>query len=119
MLSVLLKNLPKGTTRTVHVVAFTPKPQVVEVELAPDGEASFFIGDAQRQASRYRLKPKLGILGTLASLFGKDIPEYRYWILTAGRAPAFLAFEGPLSMEGPIWRVELASPRWPKGERPS
>jgi hypothetical protein len=119
MLSVLLKNLPNGTTRTAHVVAFTPKPQVVEVEVTPDGEALFFVGDTQRQASRYRLKPKLGIVGALASLLGRDVPEYRYWILTTGSSPAFLAFEGPLYAEGPIWRVELASPRWRTKSRPA
>lgn len=119
MLLTVLKNIPKGTRRTVHIVAFTPKPLVVEVEVTPDGEASFFVGDTQRQASRYRLKPKLGIVGALASLLGKNVPEYRYWILTTGSSPAFLAFEGPLYAEGPIWRVELARPRWPRRELPS
>ena len=119
MLSTVLKNIPEGASRSVHVVAFTPKPQVVEVEVTPDGEASFFVGNTRRQASRYRLKPKLGIAGALASFVGKNVPEYRYWILTTGSSPAFLAFEGPLYAEGPIWRVELASPRWPRRELPS
>ncbi len=114
MFVVLLKNLPKGETRTVHVVAFSPKPQVVEVELAPDGQAPFFIGESQRQASRYRLTPQLGFLEAIAaSLLGKEVPQYRYWML-AGEAPAFLAFEGPLYSGGPTWRVELAAPRWPR-----
>ena len=26
--------------------------------------------------------------------------------------PAFVKFEGPLSMNGPAWRIELTSPRW-------
>jgi len=49
----------------------------------------------------------------VASLIGKDVPDYHYWILGGG-APAFLAFEGPLYVDGPVWRVELVSPRWPK-----
>jgi hypothetical protein len=118
MLSVLLKNLPNGVTQAVHVVAFTPKPTLVEVELAPDGQDRFFVGEHQRRATRYRPRPKLGIAEALFTLIGKDVPEYRYWILTEG-PPAFLAFEGPLYMEGPVWRVELANPRWPKGERRS
>ncbi len=113
MFAVLVKNLPQGATRTVHVVAFRPKPLLVEVELAPDGEARFFVGEAQRQALHYRLRPKLGIVGVLASHIGKYVPDYHYWILGGG-APAFLAFEGPLYAQGPVWRIELASPRWPK-----
>ena len=117
MLAVLLKNLPPGATRTVPIVAFRPKPLLVELELAPDGKARFSVGDTQRQALHYRLRPKLGILGVLASLIGKDVSEYHYWIL-GGAAPAFLAFEGPLYTDGPVWRVELVSPRWPKGKSP-
>ena len=113
MLAVLLKNLPQGATRTVHIVAFRPKPLLVELELAPEGRARFSVGEAQRQALHYRLRPKLGVLGVVASLIGKDVPDYHYWILGGG-APAFLAFEGPLYVDGPVWRVELVSPRWPK-----
>jgi hypothetical protein len=117
MLAVLLKNLPQGATRTVHIVAFRPKPLLVELELAPEGVARFSVGDTQRQALHYRLTPKLGVFGVFASLIGKDVSEYHYWILGGG-APAFLAFEGPLYVDGPVWRVELVSPQWPKGESP-
>ena len=28
--------------------------------------------------------------------------------------PAFVKFAGPLAVGGPIWTIELTSPRWPK-----
>ena len=34
------------------------------------------------------------------------------WIVT-GDVPAFVGFEGPLYPTGPVWRIELTSPRWP------
>jgi len=114
MISMVLKNLPRGITRTVHTVAFTPKPKVVKLELSPAGEVPFSFGTIRRNATHYLLKPQLGILGPIASLFGKHPPDYRYWIIN-GEAPAFLAFEGPLYPQGPIWRVELTAPVLPKG----
>ena len=38
MVIMLLKNLQRRDTQTVHVVAFTPKPRVVELALAPGVE---------------------------------------------------------------------------------
>ncbi|MBA2485298.1 MAG: hypothetical protein H0V35_04230 [Nitrospira sp.] len=117
MQAQLLKNLPKGATETVHFVAFTPKPQLIELTLAPAGEDSFLLGETKKKAHRYALKPQLGpVIGFFASLVGKDPPDFFYWLLD-GEAPGFLAFEGPLYVEGPIWRIELTSPRWPKSGR--
>jgi hypothetical protein len=44
---------------------------------------------------------------------GKDPPNLKFWVL-GGSAPAFVKFEGPFFVDGPIWRIELSSPRWPK-----
>lgn len=49
----------------------------------------------------------------VASIFGKDPPDVRYWI-AGGPAPAFVKFEGPMFLKGPRWRVELSAPRWPE-----
>jgi len=35
------------------------------------------------------------------------------WIL-GGDAPAFVKAEQPFYAGGPVWRVELASPSWPR-----
>jgi hypothetical protein len=113
MQSLVLKNLPKGATETVHFVAFTPKPKTIKLELSPAGEASFSLGGMQKKATHYLVKPQLGLLGPVASLFGKHPPDYHYWI-SNGEVPAFLAFEGPFYVSGPVWRVELTTPQLPK-----
>jgi hypothetical protein len=89
------------------------EPRIVEAKLSPAGVAAVLLGQAEKQAREYLLQPQLGILGVLASAVGKKPADYRYWILE-GDVPAFLAFEGPLYVGGPIRRVELASARWPK-----
>jgi hypothetical protein len=38
-------------------------------------------------------------------MLGKQPPDLRYW-LVAGDVPAFVRFEGPLFLQGPVWRLE-------------
>ena len=115
IIGTLLKNLPRGKTETVHFVAFTPKPKLIKLELRPETDETVLVGDLSKSATRYVLKPRLNVL---VHFFGKlllRLPStfhYRFWILTDG-VPSFARFEGPLSLMGPIWRVELLSPRLP------
>ena len=113
MQSTLLKNLPQRAKETVHFVAFTPTPKTIKLELSPAGEDRFSFGGMEKKATRYRIRPQLGVLGPIASLFGKHPPDFYYWIAN-GEVPAFLAFEGPLYPDGPTWRVELTTPELPK-----
>lgn len=112
MLAMLLKNLRPNEKETVHVVAFTPKPWLVKMLIVPDGNEAVQVGDSERSAIRFVVEPDLGWLKLFASLLGKEVPNYYFWIL-GGEAPAFLKFQGPLHPGGPVLRIELSSPRWP------
>jgi len=98
MLSLIVKNLRPGASETVSIVAFTPKPRVVTLQLLPLATESVPAGEVVR----YHIRPKLGLF---LSLLVTDVPDTRIWILP-GEAPAFLKAEGPLYFMGPIWRVE-------------
>jgi len=112
MVLTVVKNLPAGAGETVHMVAFTPAPKLIKLELAPAGEQKIVVGGSEKSATRYVLKPILGIwLKLFASLLGRMPPDNYAWIVTAD-VPAFVKFEGPLYMNGPVWRIELTSPRW-------
>lgn len=114
MASILIKNLPPGVTGTAHLLAFTPEPRLLTMALLPAGQSEFFVGSASRQALRYLVKLELGgVPGLIATVIGKQPPDLYYWIV-GGQAPAFLKFEGPFYLHGPIWRIELTAPRWPK-----
>ena len=107
------KNLPKGASETVHIVAFTPTPRLIQLEMAPAGEHKVLIGELTKTAIHYVLKPQLGVwLKLFATLLGRVPPDYHAWIITDD-VPAFARFEGPLYTTGPVWRIELTSPRWP------
>lgn len=112
MTSTLLKNLKRGASATTHLLAFTPKPRVLELHLTPEGTDQFWIGRNPERATRYLIKPEVtGITGVLASVVGKQPPSFHMWI-AEGKAPVLVKFEGPLYADGPIWRIELASLRW-------
>lgn len=112
MVPIVAKNL-KGGRGMIHMVAFTPTPRVIELEMIPSGGEGFTIGDLKKDALHYVLKPKLGLLKIPATLMGKMPPDNHLWIETSD-VPAFVKFQGPLANEGPAWRIELTSPVWPK-----
>jgi len=113
MVLTVVKNLPTGAGETVHMVAFTPAPKIIKLAMAPAGEENIMVGGSEKTATHYMLKPILGIwLKLFASLLGRVPPDNHAWIVTAD-VPAFVKFEGPLYNNGPAWRIELASPRWP------
>jgi hypothetical protein len=113
MVLTIVKDLPKGASETVHYVAFTPTPRLIQLELVPAGEHRVLVGDLEKTAVHYVLKPRLGIwLKLFATVLGRVPPDNDVWIVT-DEVPAFVRFEGPLYTGGPVWRIELASPRWP------
>ncbi len=113
MVFTVAKNLPKGARETVHFVAFTPEPRLIQLEMAPAGEHPVRVGEITKSAVHYVFKPRLGIwLKLFATLLGRVPPDDHAWIIPE-EVPAFVRFEGPLYTTGPVWRVELTSPQWP------
>jgi hypothetical protein len=113
MVITISKNLPKGASETVHIVAFTPTPRLIQLELAPQGEHKMLIGELAKPATHYVLRPRLGVwLKLFATLLGRVPAESHAWIIS-DELPAFARFEGQLVTMGPVWRIETTSPRWP------
>lgn len=102
MLGTLMKNLPTGSAATMQIIAFTPKPRTVKMLLTPSNDEPVMMGDTAVHATRFLVKPQLGLF---ASLLVADIPDIKVWI-AGGGAPAFLRFEGPLYFMGPIWKID-------------
>ncbi len=109
----MLLNLPKGASETVNFLAFTPKPEVIKLELFLMGEQTVRIGDLSRKAVQYSFKPDIGMIRELLGKATGKIPaqfHYDCWILS-DEVPSFVQFEGPLQLMGPIVRIGLMSPR--------
>jgi hypothetical protein len=113
MVITIAKNLAERDTQTVHIVAFTPEPRLIGLEIAPSGSERVMLGQHAETAVHFKLKPKLGaLLKVFATLLGKAPPDSDTWIVTDD-VPAFVRFEGPL-YSGPVWRLNLTSPSWPR-----
>jgi len=117
ILLTLLKNIGTGAgPATVSMVAATPKPRLVKLEISSAGEDAFSAGGAPHRAVRFNVKVELGgLLGLVAPLSGKQPPDTSVWILQ-GDAPGFVRSVGPLYQGGPIVRIEQASPLWPQSK---
>jgi hypothetical protein len=114
MTLTVLKNLPPGASGAGYMLAFTPKPRLVKMTMRPVAEDPVILGEARRTATRYLIDLEVGgVAGIFAAAVGKEPPDLRYWIV-GGDVPAFVKFEGPFFLNGPVWRIEMLSPRWPK-----
>lgn len=115
MTPTLLKNVRAGAPPPkLSMVVATPKPRLVKLEIAAAGDETFTIGTAAHNATHYVVKIEIGgLAGLVAPLIGKQPPDTHVWVL-GGDAPAFVKSEGPMFLGGPLWRIELASPVWPR-----
>jgi hypothetical protein len=120
LIPTLLKNVgPNPSPTRVSMLAATPRTRLVKLAVISVGEEPFSIGGSSRKATHYVLKVEIGgVSGLLAPLLGQQPPDSHVWILT-GEAPAFVKFEGPLYVGGPLWRIELTSPVWPQPQSAS
>jgi hypothetical protein len=116
----LLKNVrPTALPESLSMVVATPKPRLVKLKISTAGNEPFSTGSAGRTATHYIVKIDIGgLTGLIAPLIGKQPPDTHVWILQ-GTAPAFVKSEGPMFLGGPIWRIELASPAWPRTQPPA
>ena len=115
MTLTLLKNIASDApSTTVSMLFATPRPRLVKLVITRAGDEPFSVGTASQKAARFNLKVEIGgLAGLIAPLIGKQPPDTSVWIL-GGEAPAFVKSEGPFYQGGPIWRIELASPVWPR-----
>ena len=110
-----LKNIPPDVPEMkVSILAAAPKPILVKLAISSQGDEPFSTAGYGRKATHYIVKVEIGgVTGIMAQLLGKRPPDTHIWILE-GDTPAFVKAEGPLYLGGPIWRIELTSPVWPR-----
>ena len=114
IMPILMTDIDPKVETTLSMVVSTPKPRVVKLKIAGGMEDAFSAGGSGFKATHFVVKIDIGgITGVVAKVAGKEPPPINMWV-SAGNAPAFLRSDGPLYEDGPIWRIELASPVWPR-----
>lgn len=117
MLFILAKNMnPSAPETVVSMVALTDKPRVVKLRFTPSTEKPVTFGPFTFKAQHYVMKVKIeGAAGKIAPLIGKQPPDAHFYIVKS-ESPTFYEFEGPLSADGPVWRMELSAPEPETGQ---
>lgn len=117
LLSMLLTDADPKVETTLSMLVSTPKPRIVKLKILASGEDSFSVAGSGAKATHYIVKIDIGgVTGVAAKVVGKQPPPVHLWI-AAGSTPVFVKSEGALFEDGPIWRIELASPTWPKAQK--
>jgi hypothetical protein len=110
LLFILLKNVDPSAETTVSFVAVSTKPRVVKWNIFPGPEKTITVGLVTYKAQQYIVKTKIeGPVGVIAPLVGKQPPNIHAWLVKS-EAPTFVEFEGPLSEDSPVWRIEVTAP---------
>jgi hypothetical protein len=111
LLFVLLKNVdPSVPQTTVSFVAASTRPRVVKWNILPGPEKTIKVGLITHKTQQYIVKTKIeGVAGAVAPLIGKQPPDIHVWLVKS-EAPTFVEFEGPLSQDSPVWRIEVTAP---------
>src|SRR3954447_6718033 len=114
----LLKNVSPGTQPPeLPMLVATPKPRIVKLSISSAGKDPFSLASSNREAIHYVLKVDIGgVAGLVAPLLGKQPPDNHVWVM-GGEAPTFVKSDLLSYMGGPLWRIELLAPTWPK-EKP-
>jgi hypothetical protein len=113
IVTTLLVDVDPNVETTLSMLVATPEPRMVKLKISSTGADTFSIGGSPNKATHYMVKIDLGpITGTVAKVMGKQPPPTEIW-MAAGNAPIFLKSEGQMFQDGPIWRIEQASPVWP------
>jgi hypothetical protein len=111
LLFILVKNMdPSAPETTVSMVAPSDKPRIVKLRFTPAEEKSVKFGLLTFKAQHYVMKVKIeGVAGKVAPLVGKQPPDSDFWTIKS-ESPTFVEFEGPLTQDSPVWRIEFAAP---------
>jgi hypothetical protein len=111
LLFILVKNMdPSAPETTVSMVAPSDTPRIVKLKFTPAEEKSVKFGLLSFKAQHYAMKVKIeGVAGKVAPLVGKQPPDSDFWTIKS-ESPTFVEFEGPLTQDSPVWRIEFAAP---------
>ncbi|MBA3614405.1 MAG: hypothetical protein H0W49_16150 [Nitrospirales bacterium] len=97
----------------MQILAFTPSPEIIKLELSPENEDVVSVANLSRKSLQYEFKPDIGLIREfLGKATGKLPAQFHYhcWIFQ-DQVPSFVHYEGPLQLMGPILRIGLVSPR--------
>jgi hypothetical protein len=112
MIPTLLTETDPKVETTLSMLVSTPKPRLVRLKISAVEPDPFSVAGIAAKATHYVIKIDIGgVTGAVAKVVGKQPPPQHVWV-AEGSAPIFLRSESELYEDGPVWCIELTSPRW-------
>ena len=106
----IAKNIDPSVETVVPMVAASDKPRIVKLHISPAEGKVVKLGAITFNTQHFVVKTKIeGAAGVIAPIMGKQPPDAHIWIVKS-EAPTFVEFEGPISEDSPVWRIELMAP---------
>jgi hypothetical protein len=110
MVPFVVRNIAPESSANVSIIATTPKPRLVHISIAPDGEDTFASAGGKRETTKFVIKVHVGgVAGVAANALGKVPPDSYVW-MTRDAVPTFMKSQMFLT-GGPVCVLELAAPR--------
>jgi hypothetical protein len=108
----LLRNISPSTSETkVSMLSTSSKPRLIKLSITPTGKRSFTAGGTTHTACDFAIHAEIGgVAGVVAPVIGKQPPD-THILMSIGKIPTFVRFEGPLYDGGPILRADLPNLR--------
>jgi hypothetical protein len=106
LINLALKNFAanaKDGTLVFQTVAPTPKPRVLDMELARAGTAKITRAGATIESTRYTMLPTVNFL--IDPILRKFVPKTEFH-LDAGKPPMLVRFVGPRNYAGQMMRLD-------------
>jgi hypothetical protein len=115
IIPTIVKNISPNTKETkVSYIGADPKPRLVHLSITPNGEDTFSIAGAHPKMTLFTVKVEIGgITGKIAPLVGKQPADTKIWLVSE-EAPGFVRTDEALYVGGPIWRIQITGPEWPR-----
>ena len=112
LLLIIAKNLDPSAPKTVvTMIAGSSGPRIIKVNYSPQPEKIFHVGPLSYRAQEYLLKIEItGVKGKIVPIAGKQPEDIHLW-LAKSESPTFLKFRGQMYPDGPIWEMEMSTPR--------
>ena len=115
MILATFANLDPAAPETrLSYLALGGKPRLIHLTIRPVGQDPLTIGTLHRTATHFQVHFDLGgLAGVVAPMIGKQPEDAQIWVL-GGPAPLVVKEDGQFFEDGPVWRIVLTSPTWPR-----
>jgi hypothetical protein len=120
MVGTVMENIPASAGEfKLAMIAPTPKPLAIKLDITPEGEQTFRIAGTSRKAHVFRVRPQIGgVIGVVAAMINKQPADITISVLE-GEVPTIVRIQQQLAEGTPMLDIEMAGASFPRVTPPA